>query len=44
MFGHFEDGLTGYNKLRPESRKEYLLHPLFSKQLIIRNINKAFAK
>ena len=43
LFGHFEDGLTGYNKFA-KVKKEYLFHPIFSKYLVASNIKKQFNK
>lgn len=42
LFGHFEDGVTGYNKLMAPKYKPHLFHPHFSKHLVIRNIKKQF--
>jgi hypothetical protein len=41
LFGHFEDGIMGYNKMMKKD-KSYLLHPSFSKLLLIRNIKNEF--
>jgi hypothetical protein len=40
LFGHFEDGVTGYNKIMAPKRKEYFLHPSVSKYLVVRNLKK----
>ena len=44
MFGHYEDGLTGYKRIRPDTNAKSFIHPTLSKNLIKMNIRKLFKK
>lgn len=42
LYGHYDDGVIGINKMFKNKQREYMIHPQFSKHLVKRTLKKEF--